>query len=37
MHSLDEAKEIAKAIIAAGIGVNKNDDIALSDEQLNQL
>jgi len=37
MHSLDEAKEIAKAIIAAGVGVNKNDDIALSDEQLNQL
>jgi len=37
MHSLDEAKEIAKAIIEAGIGVNKNDDIALSDEQLNKL
>jgi len=37
MHSLDEAKEIAKAIIDAGIGVNKNDDIALSDEQLNKL
>jgi len=37
MHSLDEAQEIAKAIIDAGIGVNKNDDIALSDEQLNKL
>lgn len=37
MHSLDEAKAIAQAIIKAGIGVNKNDDIALSDEQLNQL
>ena len=37
MHSLDEAKEIATAIIKAGVGVNKNDDIALSDEQLNQL
>jgi len=37
MHSLDEAKQIAQAIIDAGIGVNKNDDIALSDEQLNQL
>ncbi|GLS89712.1 S-ribosylhomocysteine lyase [Psychromonas marina] len=37
MHSLDEAKAIAQAIIDAGIGVNKNDDIALSDEQLNQL
>ena len=37
MHSLDEAKQIAQAIIDAGIGVNKNDEIALSDEQLNQL
>ena len=37
MHSLDEAKAIAQAIIYAGIGVNKNDDIALSDEQLNKL
>jgi S-ribosylhomocysteine lyase len=37
MHSLDEAKAIARAIIDAGIGVNKNDDIALSDEQLNKL
>jgi S-ribosylhomocysteine lyase len=37
MHSLDEAKAIAQAIIDAGIGVNKNDDIALSAEQLNQL
>ena len=37
MHSLDEAKSIAEMIITAGIGVNKNDDIALSDEQLNAL
>ncbi|WP_022941883.1 S-ribosylhomocysteine lyase [Psychromonas hadalis] len=37
MHSLEEAKAIAQAIIDAGIGVNKNDDIALSDEQLNTL
>lgn len=37
MHSLEEAKEIAQAIIDAGVGVNKNDDIALSKEQLNQL
>ncbi|PKG39504.1 S-ribosylhomocysteine lyase [Psychromonas sp. Urea-02u-13] len=37
MHSLDEAKAIAQAIIDAGIGVNKNDDISLSDEQLNNL
>jgi S-ribosylhomocysteine lyase len=37
MHSLDEAKAIAQSIIDAGIGVNKNDDILLSDEQLNKL
>ncbi|MFT7054347.1 MAG: S-ribosylhomocysteine lyase [Psychromonas sp.] len=37
MHSLIEAKEIAQAIIDAGIGVNKNADITLSDEQLKQL
>lgn len=37
MHSLDEAKLIAQAIIDAGIGVNKNEDIALSEAQLNQL
>ncbi|PKF60214.1 S-ribosylhomocysteine lyase [Psychromonas sp. psych-6C06] len=37
MHSLEEAKEIAQAIIDAGVGVNKNDDIALSEAQLNQL
>ncbi|WP_019616166.1 S-ribosylhomocysteine lyase [Psychromonas ossibalaenae] len=37
MHSLAEAKEIAKAIIDAGIGINKNEDIALSEKQLSQL
>ncbi|MCP5079396.1 MAG: S-ribosylhomocysteine lyase [Psychromonas sp.] len=37
MHSLDDAKAIAQAIIDAGIGINKNEDIALSDELLNQL
>lgn len=37
MHSLEEAKAIAQAIIDAGIGVNKNEDIALSEEQLKQL
>lgn len=37
MHSLEEAKQIAQAIIEAGIGVNKNDDISLSEEQLEQL
>lgn len=34
MHSLDDAKSIAQAIVDQGIGVNKNDDIALSTERL---
>ena len=37
MHSLAEAKEIAQAIIDAGIGINKNEDIALSEAHLKQL
>ena len=37
MHSLEEAKQIAQAIIDAGIGVNKNEEISLSAEQLQQL
>lgn len=37
MHSLEEAKEIAQDIITQGIGVNKNADIALSDEKLQAL
>lgn len=37
MHSLDEAKQIAQAIITAGIGVNKNSDLLLADEVLNKL
>ncbi|HIP76436.1 MAG TPA: S-ribosylhomocysteine lyase [Psychromonas hadalis] len=37
MHSLDEAKSIAETIITAGIGINKNDDIALSEAQLKAL
>lgn len=37
MHSLDEAKVIAQGIIDAGIGINKNTDIALSEEQLQNL
>jgi len=36
-HSLEEAKQIAQTIIDAGIGINKNDDITLSEEQLQQL
>ncbi len=34
MHSLDEAKATAALIIEQGIGVNKNDDITLSDDFL---
>jgi len=37
MHSLEEAKEIASAVIDAGISVNKNDDLALPDELLTEL
>lgn len=37
MHSLDEAKSIAQSIIDQGVGVNKNDDIALSAEKLKAL
>jgi S-ribosylhomocysteine lyase len=37
MHSLTEAKAIAQAVIDAGIGINKNADIALTEAQLKQL
>lgn len=37
MHSLTEAKAIAQSIIDTGIGINKNEDISLSDEQLKTL
>ena len=37
MHSLEEAKEIAQNIIDHGIGVNKNADIALSEDTLKSL
>ncbi|SHO55356.1 S-ribosylhomocysteine lyase [Vibrio quintilis] len=37
MHSLDEAKEIARKIIDAGISVNKNDDLALPESLLKDL
>ncbi|WP_447928484.1 MULTISPECIES: S-ribosylhomocysteine lyase [unclassified Vreelandella] len=37
MHSLDDAKSIAQDIVDKGIGVNKNDDIALSAERLAEL
>jgi len=37
MHSLEEAKSIAKNIIDHGIGVNKNENIALDKETLKAL
>ncbi len=37
MHSLEQAQDIARNIIAAGVSVNRNDDLALSDEILGQL
>ncbi|KMV28634.1 S-ribosylhomocysteine lyase [Photobacterium swingsii] len=37
MHSLDEAKQIAKSIIEQGVDVNKNDDLALPQGLLNEL
>ncbi|QDF67894.1 S-ribosylhomocysteine lyase [Shewanella sp. SNU WT4] len=37
MHSLDEAQEIAKTVIAAGISVNRNQELGLSDELLKGL
>lgn len=37
MHSLDEAKAIAKEIINSSIGINKNSDIALDSATLKSL
>jgi len=37
MHSLEQAKEIARTIISAGINVNRNAELKLSDEILNGL
>lgn len=37
MHSLDDAKSIAKEIIAAGVSVNKNDELALPASMLEEL
>lgn len=37
MHSLEEAKEIARGVIAAGITVNKNDELALPESMLKSL
>ena len=37
MHSLDEAKDIAKDILSCKIGVMSNEELYLSDEKLNSL
>ncbi|AZQ11421.1 MULTISPECIES: S-ribosylhomocysteine lyase [Shewanella] len=37
MHSLEQAQDIARTIIAAGVSVNRNDELKLADEILNQL
>lgn len=37
MHSLEEAQQIARGIIERGIGVNRNEELALSAEQLQAL
>lgn len=37
MHSLDQAKAIARNIISAGVNVNRNEDLALSAEILDGL
>ncbi|MCL1043145.1 S-ribosylhomocysteine lyase [Shewanella marisflavi] len=37
MHSLEQAKDIAKNIIAAGVNVNRNDELKLSDDILKGL
>ncbi|WP_133178591.1 S-ribosylhomocysteine lyase [Shewanella decolorationis] len=37
MHSLEQAQVIARNIIAAGVSVNRNDDLKLSDEILGKL
>ncbi len=37
MHSLEEAHEIARHVLEKGIGVMKNEDLALSEELLREL
>ncbi|QYK04205.1 S-ribosylhomocysteine lyase [Shewanella zhangzhouensis] len=37
MHSLSQAQDIAKAVIAAGVSVNRNDELKLADEILHKL
>ncbi|MGI2258114.1 S-ribosylhomocysteine lyase [Shewanella sp. GXUN23E] len=37
MHSLSQAQEIARSILAAGVGINRNQDLTLSDDILKGL
>ncbi|WFE69394.1 S-ribosylhomocysteine lyase [Thiomicrospira sp. R3] len=37
LHSLDEAKQIAQAILDKGVGVMHNEDMLLADDKLRQL
>ncbi len=37
MHSLDEARAIAKKVIQSGIGICRNEEIALTEEQLTNI
>ncbi|ELR65397.1 Autoinducer-2 production protein LuxS [Photobacterium marinum] len=37
MHSLDEAKDIARKVLDQGIDVNKNDELALPESMLQEL
>lgn len=37
MHSLEEAKEIAKKVLERGIGINKNEEITLNEEMIGKL
>lgn len=37
MHSLQEAQDIAKKVVNSGIGVNKNEQLALPEEKLASL
>ncbi len=37
MHSLEEAHEIARHILAAGVGINKNNELALPSDKLASL
>jgi S-ribosylhomocysteine lyase len=37
MHSLDDAKDVAKEVLDSGISIMKNEDIELSDKELEKI